>query len=229
MAYISQIVVDGVAYDVQAKALDSTLDATILKKTNLVNGFTQTTAGVNALDAAAGKTLNDTKATKSAPTLYFKIGTQDGDPQSSYPHVEFRSTGNSSNGRSLSLSYYTASDTSTTNYLIDKNGVFLPSIQNRFNGLSTFAFDVNGGANKALTVDNEARFAILFSGRYASHQGFVVFGCSSSGAIAHTDVALPSSISFTTATNKLTITNGHGSLTARCLVIMMTDTASVHG
>lgn len=26
---------------------------------NLVNGFTQTTAGVNALDAAAGKTLND--------------------------------------------------------------------------------------------------------------------------------------------------------------------------
>lgn len=33
-----------------------------LFKTNLVNGFTQTTAGVNALDAAAGKTLNDALA-----------------------------------------------------------------------------------------------------------------------------------------------------------------------
>lgn len=30
-----------------------------LFKSNLVNGFTQTTANVNALDAAAGKTLND--------------------------------------------------------------------------------------------------------------------------------------------------------------------------
>lgn len=30
-----------------------------LFKSNLVNGFTQTTAGVNALDAAAGKSLND--------------------------------------------------------------------------------------------------------------------------------------------------------------------------
>lgn len=64
MSYINQIVEDGVTYDIQAKALDSTLDATILKKSNLVNGFTQTTAGVNALDAAAGKTLNDNKLAK---------------------------------------------------------------------------------------------------------------------------------------------------------------------
>lgn len=43
MSYINQIVEDGVTYDISAK--------------NLVNGFTQTTPGVNALDAAAGKTL----------------------------------------------------------------------------------------------------------------------------------------------------------------------------
>ena len=45
MSYINQIVEDGVTYDIAAK--------------NLVNGFTQTTPGVNALDAAAGKSLND--------------------------------------------------------------------------------------------------------------------------------------------------------------------------
>ena len=65
MSYINQIVEDGVTYDIQAKALDSTLDATILKKSNLVNGFTQTTPGVNALDAAAGKSLNDSLANKA--------------------------------------------------------------------------------------------------------------------------------------------------------------------
>ena len=37
----------------------STLVASKLNVANLVNGFTQTTAGTHALDAAAGKTLND--------------------------------------------------------------------------------------------------------------------------------------------------------------------------
>ena len=45
MSYINQIVEGGVTYDIAAN--------------NLVDGFTQTTAGVNALDAKAGKTLND--------------------------------------------------------------------------------------------------------------------------------------------------------------------------
>lgn len=49
MSYINQIVEDGVTYDIAAK--------------NLVNGFTQTTPGVNALDAAAGKSLNDSLTT----------------------------------------------------------------------------------------------------------------------------------------------------------------------
>lgn len=62
MPYVNNIKEDGVTYDIQAKALDPTLDATILRKSELVNGFTQTTPGVNALDAAAGKTLNDSLA-----------------------------------------------------------------------------------------------------------------------------------------------------------------------
>ena len=37
----------------------NTLDGAVVKKANLVNGFTQTTAGQNALDAVAGKTLYD--------------------------------------------------------------------------------------------------------------------------------------------------------------------------
>lgn len=59
MSYVKTIKEDGVVSDIMAVALDPTLDATILHKSELVNGFTQTTAGVNALDAAAGKSLND--------------------------------------------------------------------------------------------------------------------------------------------------------------------------
>ena len=59
MPYVKTINEDGVVSDIMAKAIDPTLDATILKKADLVNGFTQTTPGVNALDAAAGKSLND--------------------------------------------------------------------------------------------------------------------------------------------------------------------------
>lgn len=97
MSYVKTIGEDGVVSDIMAKALDPTLDATlvhksevtqatnvttagkvadarvsktlndaintldgeVVKKANLVNGFTQTTAGQNALDAVAGKTLYD--------------------------------------------------------------------------------------------------------------------------------------------------------------------------
>lgn len=50
MPYVKTINEDGVVSDIMAKAIDPDL---------LINGFTQTTPGVNALDAAAGKTLND--------------------------------------------------------------------------------------------------------------------------------------------------------------------------
>lgn len=58
MSYINQIKVDNTTYDIGAK--------------NLVNGFTQTTAGANALDAAAGKTLNDTLTTTNNFLSHFK-------------------------------------------------------------------------------------------------------------------------------------------------------------
>ena len=59
MSDIKQIQVDSTTYDIKAVALDSALDATLIHKSNLVDGFTQSAAGVNALDAHAGKTLND--------------------------------------------------------------------------------------------------------------------------------------------------------------------------
>lgn len=68
MPYVNNIKEDGVTYDIQAKALDPTLDATILRKSELVNGFTQTTPGVNALDAAAGKSLNDSLSNYATKT-----------------------------------------------------------------------------------------------------------------------------------------------------------------
>lgn len=45
----------------------NTLDGEVVKKANLVNGFTQTTAGQNALDAVAGKTLNDNFNARMTP------------------------------------------------------------------------------------------------------------------------------------------------------------------
>lgn len=65
MSYVKTINEDGVVSDIMAVALEDTLDATLLHKSELVNGFTQTTAGVNALDAAAGKTLNDAMVKKA--------------------------------------------------------------------------------------------------------------------------------------------------------------------
>lgn len=76
MPYVKTINEDGVVSDIMAKALDPTLDATLLHTSNLINGFTQTTAGQNALDAAAGKSLNDSLsncATKAELANHFKF------------------------------------------------------------------------------------------------------------------------------------------------------------
>lgn len=130
MPYVKTINEDGVVSDIMAVALDSELDATLLHKSELVNGFTQTTPGVNALDAAAGKSLNDSLASKanaSVPTLYFKIGTNDDDPSTTNPHVELRSAGNASSGRSVSFAYYNSSGNITQNVVIEKDGSFLPN------------------------------------------------------------------------------------------------------
>ena len=74
MHYVKTINEDGVVSDIMAKALDPTLDAAVLKRTNLQNDFTQTEAGVNALDAAAGKTLNDSLANTNASITNLKNG-----------------------------------------------------------------------------------------------------------------------------------------------------------
>ena len=59
MSYVKTINEDGAVSDIMAKALDPTLDATLLHKAELEDDLTQTTAGINALDAAQGKVLND--------------------------------------------------------------------------------------------------------------------------------------------------------------------------
>lgn len=163
MAYVKTINEDGTVSDIMAVALDPTLDATLLHKSELENDLTQTTAGTNALDAAQGKVLADS------------IG----------------------------------------------------AINTRLGGFCTFSFTLSGGASQQLTVANDARFAIIFSGRYVTHQGMAIFGSNTSGAITETDIHIPNNVSFTTATNKLTVTNGHQSNTARCLVIMLSDTPTV--
>lgn len=228
MSNIREIQVDNTTYDIAAK--------------NLVDGFTQSTAGVNALDAKAGKTLNDNKAAKVTPILYYKIGTNDNDPsgtaqEGANPHVELRNGGNATNGRGFAAVYTDASGNNTQNMIIDKNGVFLPAVFNRYAGFTTMSFTVSGSSTKTLTVENEARFIIIALGRYVSHQALVLGGANGSGDVAITVVQSATQLTFTegkaSATppapgaNKLTIQNSHGSLTATCLCIMLGDTATV--
>lgn len=59
MSYVKTINEDGAVSDIMAVALNPTLDATLLHKSELENDLTQTTSGINALDAAQGKVLND--------------------------------------------------------------------------------------------------------------------------------------------------------------------------
>lgn len=79
MSYINQIVKDGVTYDIAAK--------------NLVNGFTQTTPGVNALDAAAGKSLNDSLANYAFPIV---SGSYDIETIGNYKQIQSSNTSSNS-------------------------------------------------------------------------------------------------------------------------------------
>lgn len=124
MSYVKTINEDGVVSDIMAKALDPTLDATVLKKSNLVNGFTQDTAGVNALDAAAGKTLNDTKADKLSPVLQFRLGSAQ--TADDYPHAAIEEGGGSTS-RVVAVRAYTDASTYTGDTLVGANGTFLPA------------------------------------------------------------------------------------------------------
>ena len=214
MSNIREIQVDNTTYDIAAK--------------NLVNGFTQTTAGVNALDAAAGKTLNDNKAPKASPTLYFKLGTQDGDPQTSYPHVEFRSSGNATSGRGVSLVLYESESSSSQKVLIDKDGNFLPSIQSQIdsinNGRLPFYFNfftIGSNGSVTITTENNNSIWILGAGGNNSVNGIASmrlvnndaanFHSINAGAGSSTTL----SAAWATSTSKLTLSNS-GSSSMRC-------------
>ena len=115
MSYINQIVEDGVTYDIAAK--------------NLVNGFTQTTPGVNALDAAAGKSLNDSLSNtidSLATNLRFGIGSNN--DKTSYPRAQLHSSGNITYGnKEMVVRYYADANNSTEAILCDKDGNLLPN------------------------------------------------------------------------------------------------------
>lgn len=228
MTYVKKINEDGVVSDIMAVALDPDLDETLVHKSELVNGFTQTDAGENALDAAAGKTLNDNKANKSAPTLYFKNGTQDGDPQTSYPHVELRSIGNASNGRGVALVRYTSESSSTNSVLMDKDGVFLPAIIERYGGFCSFSFNIPASGSIVLNVNNSARFFIF--GVAPNTNAMLALLCATNGTGSATTVQelhLGSYITYASGQNTLTLSCSHSSHSPKCLCIMPNDTPTV--
>ena len=161
MSYINQIVEDGVTYDIGAK--------------NLVDGFTQSTAGVNALDAHAGKTLYDT----------------------------------------LTTDY--ATNTSVSN------------VSDRVGGISTTTFVISGGGSTTINTAANARFLIILTGRYNTHQGLIVGGTNGSGTAAIKTIEAASAITVDTSTNyKLKFTNSHATNTSDVVVIMYGTTKTVN-
>lgn len=194
MSYVKTINEDGTVSDIMAKALESTLDASLVHTADVTQATDVTTAGKVA-DARVSKTLNDALTTLNGAVV-----------------------------KKADLVNGFTQETAGVNALDAKAG---KTLYDKIDGFCTFGFTLAGRASQQLTVANEARFAILFSGRYTTHQGMAIFGSNTSGALTETDIHIPTNVSFTLATNKLTVTNGHQSNTARCLVIMLSDTPTV--
>ena len=94
---------------------------------HLKNNLTTTTSGSYALDAAQGPVITGLlgdKAPKLSPTLKFRLA--DANTAADNPHVELRESG-SSPDKNFSAIYYNAGGNTTTNYIYDKNGNFIPS------------------------------------------------------------------------------------------------------
>lgn len=94
---------------------------------HLKNELTYATPGEFALDAAQGPVITGLlgdKAPKLSPTLKFRLA--DANTAADNPHVELRESG-SSTDRNFSAIYYNAGGNTTTNYIYDKNGNFIPS------------------------------------------------------------------------------------------------------
>lgn len=188
MPYVKTINEDGVVSDIMAKALDPDV---------LVNGFTQTTAGVNALDAAAGKTLNDSLSTLDGAVVK-KADLVNGFTQT----------------------------TAGVNALDAAAGKTLHDQIDAINGLLPFYFlftSVGGSASKVFTVPNNTSIWVLWAGGNNSANGIASmrivdnnttnFHSINAGAGSSTTL----SAAWNTSTGKLTLSNS-GTSALRCFI-----------
>lgn len=186
MSYINQIVEDGVTYDIGAK--------------NLVNDFTQTTSGVNALDAVAGKTLNDTKADLNYPALRYRIGNNDS--ADGYPRVELRESGNATQGRHFVVRKYASSSSNTDFKLVDKDGNFCPSLAQ---GLITTTLTANTESTVAVSfIQSEARMLFIAHASFANSRG--VYIITASAVIPVVEVPNATTLSMANGTLSIKLT-----------------------
>lgn len=188
MSYVKTINEDGVVSDIMAKAIDPDL---------LINGFTQTTPGVNALDAAAGKTLNDSLSTLDDAVV---------------------KKSNLVNGFTQTEAGVNALDAAAGKTLHDQIDAI--------NGLLPFYFSFTAiGANgsKVFTAPNNTSIWILWAGGNNSNNGIASmrlvdnnatnFHSINAGAGSSTSL----SAAWVTSTGKLTLSNSGGS-TLRCFI-----------
>lgn len=197
MSYINQIVADGVTYDIGAK--------------NLVNDFTQTTAGVDALDAAAGKTLNDSLADKADlnyPALRYRIGNNDS--ADGYPRVELRESGDATNGRHFVIRKYASSSSNTDFSLVDKDGNFCPSLAQ---GLITTTLTANVESTVAVSfVQSDARMLFIAHASFANSRG--VYIITASAVIPVVEASNATTLTMTSGTLNIKLTTA-----ARILIV----------
>lgn len=181
-----------------------------LFKSNLVNGFTQTTAGVNALDAAAGKSLNDAltnhfmvKSSGSMHDIHTSGVHYVTNAVSDKPHatgglltISFAANGN---GAGI---YQVASVSSTYTYAVNYvSSTDTWTYTDNMGGV-TIAVDSVAASGGTKTITASQLYVIIGS----STSNHAIFQCRSGIVITHASAG--SSITCTASGTTYTLSNG---------------------
>lgn len=202
MSYVKTINEDGSVSDIMAKALDPTLDASLVHHSEVTQATDVTTAGKVA-DARVSKTLND-----AINTLDDAINTLD--------------------GAVVKKSNLVNGFTQTTAGVNALDAVAGKTLHDRMDGLCSFGFNLPSGGSIALNVNNSARFMVV--GTAPNTAVMFAILCATNGTGSATtvqDLYLGSAITHTSAQSKLTIANSNTSHSPKCLCIMFNNTPTV--
>lgn len=119
--------------------------------------------------------LSSNKAPKNSPILKFKIGNNNTDA-SANPHVELKESGNSTDGWNLSATYVDSDGVSHANYIVDKNGNFLPSKApvNHASAENTYGLGSSANYGHVKIENNLNQSAYAAATALSAYQGYLL-------------------------------------------------------